>query len=157
MKQACSNELSLSNLTATKVRWPPTTARLTKGTSGTRLRRGTRLPYRRRCLARLRGFADLPERNQPLSTPFAIWQRVRDSNPCTGLERALMYLSNSLISSKFCVIPFYVAVLVAHIVFANFVSLFLASIPADLRQGLRNRALIGVGFFSLESVLAARR
>jgi hypothetical protein len=39
---------------------------------------------------------------------------------------------------------------VAQTVFAYFVSLFLASIPDDLRQGLRDRALIGVGFFSLE-------
>jgi hypothetical protein len=29
-----------------------------------------------------------PGETGQLNAPFAIWQRVRDSNPCTGLERA---------------------------------------------------------------------
>src|SRR5262252_3003359 len=34
---------------------------LQKGASGTRLRRGTRLPHRRRCLVRLRSFAGVAD------------------------------------------------------------------------------------------------
>src|SRR5271166_617019 len=35
---------------------------------------------------------------RPLHRPSE-WQRVRDSNPCTGLERALIYLRKTLITS----------------------------------------------------------
>ena len=42
------------------------------------------------------------------------WQRVRDSNPCTGLERALIYFYKYPITSKFCSRLFCVAAFVAQ-------------------------------------------
>jgi hypothetical protein len=40
-----------------------------------------------------------------------VWQRVRDSNPCTGLERALIYLRKMLITSDLSIAIFPVALL----------------------------------------------
>src|SRR6516165_5495231 len=44
---------------------------------------------------------------------FAAWQRVRDSNPCTGLERALIYFSKCLMERNLCIPVFSVAAFVA--------------------------------------------
>ena len=51
-----------------------------------------------------------------LPDSYNSWQRVRDSNPCTGLERALIYFYKYPITSKFCVRLFCVAAFVAHII-----------------------------------------
>jgi hypothetical protein len=40
-----------------------------------------------------------PRGSMPLSNTLSDWQRVRDSNPCTGLERALIGLRKVLINS----------------------------------------------------------